>query len=57
MYGRLEGEVAALNVEGEFVNVHPAGADNHLVVRKFNVTVVVNDEIRTRSGLILLCPV
>lgn len=32
MYDRLEGEVAALDVKGEFVNVHPAGANQHLVV-------------------------
>ncbi len=32
MYNRLEGEVAALSVKGEFVNVHPAGGDQHLVI-------------------------
>lgn len=32
MYDRLEGEVAALDIEGEFVNMHPASADQHLVI-------------------------
>ena len=57
VYDRLEGEVAGLNVEGEFVNAHPAGADQHLVVRYFNFTITVNDEKRIWRGSVLLCPV
>ena len=56
VYGRLEGEVAALYVEGEVVNVHPAGADQHLVVLDFNIAVIVDGEVRTRRSFVLLCP-
>lgn len=41
MNNRLEGQVAALDVEGEFVNVHPAGADQHLVILDSDQTVAV----------------
>jgi len=54
---RLEGEVAPLYVEREFVNVHPAGADQHLVVLDFYVTFMIDGEIRTRGSFVLLCPV
>lgn len=57
MYDRLEGEIAALCVEGELVNVHPAGANQHLVVLDFNVTFIVDGEIRTWRSFVLLCPV
>lgn len=57
MYDGLEGEIAALCVEGELVNVHPAGANQHLVVLDFNVTFIVDGEIRTRRSFVLLCPV
>lgn len=53
---RLEGQVAPLRVEGEFVNVHPAGADQHLVVLDFHVTDVIDGQIRTRGSFVLLCP-
>lgn len=55
--GRFEGEVAALYVKWEFVDVHPAGADEDLVVLDFHVAVIVDGEIRTRRGFVLLCPV
>lgn len=54
---RLEGQVAALSVEGEFVDVHPAGADQHLVILDFNDTFIIDGEIRTRRSFVLLCPV
>ena len=57
MNDRLEGQVAALSVEGKLVNVHPAGADQHLVILDFNVTFIVDGEIRTRRSFVLLCPV
>lgn len=57
MYNRLEGEVAALNIEGKFVYVHPAGADQHLVIRKDDLTVILNREIRTGRGLVIFYPV
>lgn len=56
VYDRLEGEVAALCVEGELVNVHPAGADQHLVVLHFNISFVIDGEIRTRRSFVLLRP-
>lgn len=57
VYCRLEREVAALDVKGEFVNLHPAGADQHQVVPQFDETMICNCEIRTRRGFVLLCPV
>lgn len=53
----LEGQVAPLRVEGEFVNVHPAGADQHLVVRDLHVTPVIDGQVRTRGSFVLLRPV
>ena len=53
----LEGEVAALSVEGELVNVHPAGAGYDLIIHKLHVTPTCNGEIRTGRGLVPLCPV
>lgn len=41
MHNRLEGQVAALDVEREFVDVHPAGADQHLVILDFDQTVAL----------------
>ena len=43
VYGRLEGEVAALNVKGEFVNIHLAGADHQHVVPKPDLTIIENN--------------
>lgn len=54
---RLEGKVAALYVKGESVNVHSAGADQHLVFLDFNVTVIAYGEIRTLWSFVLFCPV
>lgn len=56
VYDWLESEVAALDVEGEIESVHPAGADKHLVILDFNITFIVNAEIRTRRGFVLFCP-
>lgn len=56
VYDRLEGEVAALYVEGEIINVHPAGADQHVVILDFHVTSIVDREIRTRRSSVLFCP-
>lgn len=53
----LEGEVAALDVEGEVVNVQSAGADQHLVVLDLNIPVIIDFEIRTRRSFVLLGPV
>lgn len=53
----LEGQVAPLRVEGEFVNVHPAGADQHLVIRDLHITKVIDGQVRTRGSLVLLRPV
>lgn len=53
----LEGQVAPLRVKGEFVNVHPAGADQHLVVRDLHVTQVIDGQVRTRGSFVLLRPV
>ena len=57
VYQRLESEVAALNIEGKFVNLHPAVAHHHQVVPKYDVTPRVNREIRIIGGLFPLCPV
>lgn len=57
IYNRLEGEVAFLGVKGEFVNLHPAGTDQHQVIPKFNITIKANGEITTWRSLVLLCPV
>lgn len=54
---RFEGEVANLNVEGELVDPHPAGADQHLVVLSSHQAVAVDGEERTRGSLVLFCPV
>ena len=57
MCDRFEGKVAALDVKGEFVNVHPAGAHQHLVILDFNISLIVDGEIRTWRGSVFLCPV
>ena len=57
VYGRLEGEVAALDVKGETVNLHPADADHHLVVPQYDSTTAYNCYIKIRRGIVLLCPV
>lgn len=57
VYEGHEGQVAPLRVEGEFEDVHPAGADQHLVVPEFHVTQVIDGQIRTRGSFVLLCPV
>lgn len=57
VYDGLEGQVAALRVEGEFVDVHPAGADQHLVVLDFHIAHVIDGQIRTGRSLVLLRPV
>lgn len=57
VHNRLEGYVALLKVKGEFVHVELAGAHHHLVIPVFDHTIVVDAEIRTRRGFILLCPV
>lgn len=53
----LEGQVAPLRVEGEFVNVHPAGADQHLVVGDLHVAQAIDGQVRTRGSFVLLRPV
>lgn len=57
MHHRLEGQVAALDVKGEFVDVHPAGADQNLVVLDSHQTVTVDSEMRTRRGFVFFSPV
>lgn len=57
MHHRLERQVAALDIEREFVDVHPAGADQHLVVLDSHQTVTVDGEMSTRRGFVFLCPV
>lgn len=57
MNDRFEGEVANLNVEGELVDPHPAGADQHLVVLSSHQAVAVDGEERTRGSFVLFCPV
>lgn len=57
VYDRLEGQVAALRVEGEFVNVHPAGADQHQVAVEIHVADIIDGQIGTRGSFVLLCPV
>lgn len=54
---RAEGEGAALNVKGEVVNVHPAAADQHLVVHIEDIAIILDDETGTRSGFVLFYPV
>ena len=56
VYDWLEGEVAALCVEGEFVNVHPAGADQDLVILNTDCTVMGDGEMRTWRSFVLFCP-
>lgn len=56
VYGRLEGEIAPLHVEGELVNVHPAGADQHLIVVGFNISFIIDGDIRSWRSFVLLCP-
>lgn len=53
----LEGDVAALTVKGEFVNVHPAGADHNQVVPIFHSTSIFYFEKRTKGSSVLLYPV
>lgn len=57
MYDRFEGEVANLNVKGELVDLHPAGADQHLVVLNSDQTVAVDTEVGTWGSFVLFCPV
>lgn len=57
MYDRFEGEVANLNVKGELVDPHPAGADQHLVVLKSDQTVAVDTEVGAWGSIVLFCPV
>lgn len=52
-----EREGAGLNIEGEFVNVHPAGADQHLVVLNQDGTITVNSEKGTWRSFVLFYPV
>lgn len=54
---RFEWEVAALDVEGEFINLHPAGADQHLVVLNLDRTIKLYGEKRTWRGFVLFYPV
>ena len=56
MYSRPEGEVAALTVKGEFVNVHLAGADHLYVIFDRDKTFIVNSDIRILLDLVLVCP-
>lgn len=56
MHHRLEGQVAALDVKWEFVDVHPASADQHLVVLDLHQTITVDGEMRTWRGFVFLCP-
>lgn len=56
MYDRLEGEFAALNVKGEFVNVHSAGADKHLVILNMDFTSRGDGEMRTWRSFVFFCP-
>lgn len=57
MHHRLKGQVAALDVKGEFVDMHPAGADQNLVVLDSHQAVTVDGEMRTRRGFVFLSPV
>lgn len=57
MHHRLERQVAYLDVEGELVNLHPAGADQHLVLLNPDQAVAVDAEVGTRGGFVLFCPV
>lgn len=56
VYDGLEGQVAPLGVEGEFVNLHPAGADQYLVVPDLHVADVIDGHVRAGRSLVLLCP-
>lgn len=56
MYNRLEGEVAGLVVEGELVDLHPAGADQHVVILNPDQTVTVDTQMGTRGSFVLFCP-
>lgn len=52
----LEGEVAALNVKGEFVHIHLTGAYYHMIIPKWDVAIWINRQKRVCSSPILLCP-
>lgn len=56
MHYGLKGQVAALDIKGEFVDVHSAGADQNLVVLDSHQTVTVDGEMRTRRGFVFLSP-
>lgn len=56
MHHRLKGQVAALNVKGESVNLHPAGAGHNLVIPVFHNTFTVDSEKRGGWGFVFLCP-
>lgn len=50
-------KVAALDVKREFVNLHPAGADQHLIVLNEDFSIAPDNQMRTRRGFIFFCPV
>lgn len=52
----LEGDIAALSIKGEFVNLHLAGADHHLVILKFHQLVMMYPQIWTWGGFVFLYP-
>lgn len=56
MGSRREGEVAALRVEGEFVDDHPAGADQNLVIPVLHVPSSADGQVRTGRSFVLLNP-
>lgn len=57
MYDGLEGEVARLVVKGELVDLHPAGADQHVVVLNSDQTVTADTQVGTWGSFVLFCPV
>lgn len=57
MHHRFEGQVANLNVKGELVDLHPAGADQHLVVLNSDQAVAMDNEVGTWGSFVLFCPV
>ena len=46
VYPRGKGQVAGLRVEGELVDVHPAGADDHLGISNNDFSIRVEADVR-----------
>lgn len=57
MHNGLEGEVARLEVKGELVDLHPAGADQHVVILSSDQAVAVDTQMGTWRSFVLLRPV